>query len=833
MRLKDFLLKEEKERHAVLAFGRMNPLTTGHELLVNKVKEVSNKHKASAFIVLSHSQDKAKNPLSPAQKLKHARRFFPAMNFSVASSKEPNFLTQAARLYKKGFDHLHMVAGSDRVPEFKRLLEKYNGTKEGDLFNFKSIDVVSAGERDPDAEGTTGMSASKMRSYAAEGNYKEFKKGVPSHVIERHARELYDDVRRGMGIRETVNEQVQLDNLFEQFLTEGVHDKGIFKAVFLSGGPGSGKDYVLDKTLQGHGLTEINSDKAFEYLMDKENLDMKMPESEKEIRELVRGRAKNITDLRERLAMFGRNGLIINGTGDDINKISKIKKRLEDLGYETSMIAVVTDDEVSRQRNIERGRRGGRTVPEEIRKEKWDSVTAARPKMAEMFGDKYVEFDNSHDSHTAPPEVVEVKQKEMLKLFKTVKDFVSKPPENEKAQQWVASELSKRDTLGVPKTGQGIEKTAQPTAPAVSGEQKPKGDLESEAQRLGLQYYGFGRYGKDGKVTHHSVHGKLVQDPVHQEQQKLAVKATKPVAGTPTPQKPKQQIKNKPTPKPVNVKEDVDSLFENFLNEAVTISITADTPEDATRTVQLLIGDEPEELKDDTSTPIFSDDTARKLLQLSKMGVEEYILPEPTSGISIEETKVTEPRKKDEHEAVYLKGVNGKDRIFILRKSAAKEAHIRNGEVEKCEKCYRVKLKENCNVSKIDQLVEESIYKELLTESEGSSCGRTTRQTENYTDAGSKLQTNCKKTQIDLNSIKSKFKQSLNEIDQGTEVGISMSGGGENATRGGLSTRPKKRPFDENIGDGGEMASSMSDEKEDKLKKQGISLSTFRGRNCQ
>jgi hypothetical protein len=180
------------------------------------------------------------------------------------------------------------------------------------------------------------------------------------------------------------------------------------------------------------------------------------------------------------------------------------------------------------------------------------------------------------------------------------------------------------------------------------------------------------------------------------------------------------------------------------------------------------------------------------------MGVGEYISPEPTSGISIEETKVTKPRKKGEHEAVYLKGDNGKDRIFILRKSAAKEAHIRNGEVEKSEKGYRVKLKENYNVSKIDQLVEESIY----MESEGSRCGRTTRQTGNYTDAGTKSQTNCKKTQIDLSTIKSKFKKSLNEIDQGTEVGISLSGGGENATRGGLSTRPKKRPFDENIGGG-------------------------------
>lgn len=741
MKLKDFLLREEKERHVVFAFGRMNPITTGHSLVVDKVKEIANKYKATTLIVLSHSQDKNKNPLSPAQKLKHARRFFPTVNFAVASSEEPNFLTQAARLHKKGFQHLHMVAGSDRVAEFKRLLEKYNGTKEGDLFNFKSIEVVSAGERDPDAEGTTGMSASKMRAFASEGNYKEFKRGVPSHVSDRHTREMYDDVRRGIGIREHLEIEIPLDELFEQFITEGVHDKGIFKAIFLSGGPGSGKDFVLDNTLLGHGLTEINSDKAFEYLLDKNNLDMKMPDSEYGVRELVRGRAKNITDLRERLAMFGRNGLIINGTGDDIEKISKIKKRLEDLGYETSMIAVVTDDEVSRQRNIERGQRGGRTVPEEIRKEKWDSVTAARPKMAEMFGDKYVEFDNSQDLRTAPPEVVEVKQKEMLKLFKTVKDFVSKPPENEKAQQWVATELSKKDTLGVPKRDQGIEKPAQTAPLPVPGEKQTKGGLESEAQRLGLQYYGFGRYGKDGKVTHHSVHGKLVQDPVHQEQQKLAAKSTtsaKPTGVSTSPQKPKREIKSKPVPKPVGVKEDIDSLFESFISEENTIM----------------------------------------------------------------ETSVEDLHKKNKHHTVYLKGSNGKDRIFILRKKAAKEAHIRNGEVEKCENGYRVKLKENCNVEEIDQLVEEFVYeKEVIEETKGV-CAGTTRQTGNCTDSSTSIQTNCKKTQIDFRSIKNKLKQNIDEIDQGTEVGISMSGGGENATRGGLSTRPKGTDFDESVDQG-------------------------------
>ena len=148
MKFRDFLLKEAKEKHAVLAFGRMNPPTTGHEVLVNKVKDVAKQYNASHHVVLSHSQDKSKNPLSARQKLKHAQRFFPNTNLSVSNSESPNFLTQAAKLHKKGVTHLHMVAGSDRVPEYKELLQKYNGTHEGALFNFKEIHVHSAGQRE-------------------------------------------------------------------------------------------------------------------------------------------------------------------------------------------------------------------------------------------------------------------------------------------------------------------------------------------------------------------------------------------------------------------------------------------------------------------------------------------------------------------------------------------------------------------------------------------------------------------------------------------------------------------------------------------------------------
>lgn len=195
-------LHEEQEKHAVFAFGRMNPPTTGHEKLINKVHEVAKANKASHIVILSHSQDPKKNPLSGQDKLKHAKRFFPKTNLKLSSKEAPNFLHHAAELHKQGVTHLHMVAGSDRAADFNERLHKYNGTGEGKLYNFKKITVHSSGERDPDSEGTEGMSASKMREHAASGNFKEFKKGIPSHVGHEHARELFSDVRHSMNLKE-------------------------------------------------------------------------------------------------------------------------------------------------------------------------------------------------------------------------------------------------------------------------------------------------------------------------------------------------------------------------------------------------------------------------------------------------------------------------------------------------------------------------------------------------------------------------------------------------------------------------------------------------------
>lgn len=189
---------ESEEHHHVFAFGRMNPPTTGHGALIDKVKSVATQHKCDHSVVLSHSNDPEKNPLTAEQKVKHAKRMFPNTNIHAATSAAPTLMHHAKLLHKSGVTHLHVVAGSDRTQEYHDLLHKYNGPT-GD-YHFKKITVHSAGERDPDAEGVAGMSASKMRHHAIHGDFHSFKQGVPSHVSDEHAKELYHDVRNGMHV---------------------------------------------------------------------------------------------------------------------------------------------------------------------------------------------------------------------------------------------------------------------------------------------------------------------------------------------------------------------------------------------------------------------------------------------------------------------------------------------------------------------------------------------------------------------------------------------------------------------------------------------------------
>ena len=187
------------EKTAVVAWGRANPPTTGHQKLFDKTIEHAKSVGGTPHIYVSHSQDAKKNPLSASEKVGLIKKAYKNhKNLSVrSSSKEtPSIVQIATKLHGEGYHHLHVVAGSDRVEEYHNLLHKYNNKP--DHYNFKSIKVVSAGHRDPDAEGAEGMSASKLRSHAIAGNKEEFKKGMMHGLSDKDKEDVYHKVRSSL-----------------------------------------------------------------------------------------------------------------------------------------------------------------------------------------------------------------------------------------------------------------------------------------------------------------------------------------------------------------------------------------------------------------------------------------------------------------------------------------------------------------------------------------------------------------------------------------------------------------------------------------------------------
>jgi Family of unknown function (DUF6267) len=177
----------------IFNFSRMNPPTAGHQKVISKVEDLAKTMSADSRVVISHTQDKKKNPLDPQTKLKFTRKFFPRINIDVSSPQKPTFMSVLEELSGK-YEKVVIVVGSDRVAEFIEKTAKYNGK----LYNFKILEVVSAGERDPDADGVTGISASKMRAFAMNNDFVNFKKGLPKTASEKDAKDLMRAVQEGM-----------------------------------------------------------------------------------------------------------------------------------------------------------------------------------------------------------------------------------------------------------------------------------------------------------------------------------------------------------------------------------------------------------------------------------------------------------------------------------------------------------------------------------------------------------------------------------------------------------------------------------------------------------
>ena len=203
-------IREARGDTCVFTFGRFNPPTTGHEKLLDAVAaQVKKNPGAPYYVFASHSENPKKDPLPYVKKVAYMKKMFPKHARNIVVDKARNVFEIAVSLHNKGHKAIVMVVGSDRVAEFDKLLNTYNGVeaKHG-FYGFDNIEVVSAGERDPDAEGVAGMSASKMRAAASADDFDQFKLGLPNGF--KQGMSLFKDVRKYMGIRESfITHQVQ------------------------------------------------------------------------------------------------------------------------------------------------------------------------------------------------------------------------------------------------------------------------------------------------------------------------------------------------------------------------------------------------------------------------------------------------------------------------------------------------------------------------------------------------------------------------------------------------------------------------------------------------
>lgn len=227
----NFLPVEKTKGTLTVAFGRFNPPTIGHQQLMDVAASSSQADGGDYIIVPSRSQDKKKNPLDPDTKISYMRKMFPDHSEKIVN--DPNFRTifdVLKKAHNDGYANVRIVGGSDRVKEFEKFSNDYNGQ----LYAFDNIEVISSGDRDPDSnKGVEGVSASRLRLAAAEGDFITFRSGLPKVVKTKQALELFDLVRQGMGIQEIQQEGYHTWEIAPKFdqqsLRENYIDENIFK----------------------------------------------------------------------------------------------------------------------------------------------------------------------------------------------------------------------------------------------------------------------------------------------------------------------------------------------------------------------------------------------------------------------------------------------------------------------------------------------------------------------------------------------------------------------------------------------------------------------------
>jgi len=203
MLLKELFLKEDNRSVAVFAFGRFNPPTIGHQKLLNKVQTLAQKFDGKGYIFLSHKQNNKTDPLSFTEKQDYIKKFYPDLD--IGHDEVKTIIQALQKIQAEGRIKVVMVAGSDRVAEFKKLLNNYNGKPDkagNELYKFDTIEVASAGERDPDADGISGASASKARELVSNNDEEQFLKII---LGGNDGKELYSTLQSRIGTKVAVN----------------------------------------------------------------------------------------------------------------------------------------------------------------------------------------------------------------------------------------------------------------------------------------------------------------------------------------------------------------------------------------------------------------------------------------------------------------------------------------------------------------------------------------------------------------------------------------------------------------------------------------------------
>jgi len=336
----------DNSKKLIFAFGRFNPPTTGHGKLMREVITQARKSNTKHIVYASASQDKRSNPLDVKTKVKFMQKMFPQNKIKAAGGTQRTFM-EILKFYNKMYGEIIMIAGSDRITEFQKLADKYNGKD----YDYKSIKVISSGERDPDAEGITGMSASKMREMAKNDDYRNFKKGIVN-LSNSDTKSLFDAVKKGMGINESIE---NFTNFINNDLREEYHQEKIFNVGDMVEHTDGSKGMIVRR---GSNYVSYESDNLIKkaWLYDVSMCEEQLPESPTVFTGTQNWIKRNITQrTRAQSAIKHYKQLIAKGIKGNIS--SKVAKlfgfdyrefadmiKANDLKVETSLI-----DELSKE----------------------------------------------------------------------------------------------------------------------------------------------------------------------------------------------------------------------------------------------------------------------------------------------------------------------------------------------------------------------------------------------------------------------------------------------------------------------------------------------------